>query len=57
MLRIKNYGLFYRSFMQNGSCQFIYTANYLAELKLFHEGSRILDHSPQLHSRICSWEF
>jgi len=25
--------------MQNGSCQFIYTANYLAEIKLFHEGS------------------
>lgn len=25
--------------MQNGCCQFIYTANYLAEMKLSHEGS------------------
>lgn len=25
--------------MQNCSCQFIYTANYLAEIKLLHEGS------------------
>lgn len=36
MFRIKN--IFYWTFMQNGSCQFIYTTNYLAEIKVLHEG-------------------